>query len=35
VEVWGIQKRAEAFKKVFGRALVVSVIPHHPVSVAS
>ena len=26
VEVWGIQKRAEAFEKVFGRGLVVSVI---------
>jgi exopolyphosphatase/guanosine-5'-triphosphate,3'-diphosphate pyrophosphatase len=27
VEVWDIRKRAEAFKKVFGRGLVVSVLP--------
>jgi exopolyphosphatase/guanosine-5'-triphosphate,3'-diphosphate pyrophosphatase len=27
VEVWGIQKRAEAFEKVFGRELVVKVNP--------
>jgi exopolyphosphatase / guanosine-5'-triphosphate,3'-diphosphate pyrophosphatase len=27
VEVWDITKRAEAFKKVFGRSLVVSVLP--------
>jgi exopolyphosphatase/guanosine-5'-triphosphate,3'-diphosphate pyrophosphatase len=34
VEVWGIQKRAEAFEKVFGRGLVVSVLPSLPVPVA-
>jgi hypothetical protein len=34
VEVWGIQKRAEAFEKVFGRSLVVSVLPPLPVLVA-
>jgi exopolyphosphatase/guanosine-5'-triphosphate,3'-diphosphate pyrophosphatase len=27
VEVWDLNKRTEAFKKVFGRALVVSVLP--------
>jgi exopolyphosphatase/guanosine-5'-triphosphate,3'-diphosphate pyrophosphatase len=27
VEVWDLHKRAEAFKKVFGRGLVVSVLP--------
>ena len=27
VEVWGLQKRAEVFEKVFGRSLVVSVLP--------
>jgi hypothetical protein len=32
--VWGIQKHAEAFEKVFGRELVVSVIPSAPVPVA-
>ncbi len=34
VEVWRIQKPAEAFEKVFGRGLVVSVLPPPPVPVA-
>jgi hypothetical protein len=34
IEVWDIQKRAEAFEKVFGRGLVVSVLPPLPGPVA-
>jgi exopolyphosphatase/guanosine-5'-triphosphate,3'-diphosphate pyrophosphatase len=34
VEVWGIHKPAEAFKKVFGHGLVVSVLPPLLVPVA-
>src|SRR5262249_10373823 len=30
VEIWGIHKPAEAFEKVFGRSLVVSVLPIDP-----
>jgi exopolyphosphatase/guanosine-5'-triphosphate,3'-diphosphate pyrophosphatase len=34
VEVWDIQKRAEVFEKVFGRRLVISVMPPLPAPVA-
>ena len=34
VEIWGIQKHAEAFEKVFGRRLVVTVLPPLPASAA-
>jgi len=34
VEVWGIQKRAEAFEKVFGRGLVINVLSPLPAPAA-
>jgi exopolyphosphatase/guanosine-5'-triphosphate,3'-diphosphate pyrophosphatase len=34
VEVWGIQKRAEAFEKVFGRGLVINVLSPPPAPAA-